>query len=176
MSPRVVLVGPPGAGKSTIGRRLAHALNTSLVDSDALIEAEYGRPCGEVYADLGEAAFREVEAVKVAEALETSGVVSLGGGAVVTESNRELLAHHAVVWIDVSATEGVRRTAAEGTRPVLEADNPMERYQQLLDQRMPLYREVAGYRARTDGRTPQQVVADVLNYLETHSDTHEKDS
>lgn len=175
MSPRVVLVGPPGAGKSTIGRRLAHALNTSLVDSDALIEAEQGRPCGEVYADLGEEAFRELEAIKVAEALETSGVVSLGGGAVVTESNRNLLANHAVVWVDVSLEEGVRRTISDTSRPILAAADPKERYQQLLTERTPLYREVAGYRARTDGRTPQQVVADVLNYLETHSDTHEKD-
>ncbi|MDO5077532.1 shikimate kinase [Corynebacterium sp.] len=176
MSPRVVLVGPPGAGKSTIGRRLAHALNTTLVDSDHLIEEATGRPCGEVYADLGEEGFRELEAGKVAEALGTSGVVSLGGGAVVTEANRDLLAEHCVVWVDVSAEEGVRRTSADDSRPVLAAADPEQRYRQLLQERTPLYREVAGYRARTDGRTPRQVVTDVLNYLETHMDTPGKDT
>lgn len=176
MSPRVVLIGPPGAGKTTIGRRLAHALNTSLVDTDDLIEEATGRTCGEAFTELGEEGFRKLEAVVVEEALGHCGVVSLGGGAVTTPSNRELLAEHSVVWVDMSVAEGVRRTLAENTRPVLAAADPEARYRQLLEERMPLYREVAGYRARTDGRTPRQVVADVLNYLETHSDTPGKDT
>ena len=105
--PRVVLVGPPGAGKTTIGRRLARALNTTHVDSDALIEQDQGKPCGEVYSDLGEEQFRELEAQHVAQALQHDGVVSLGGGAVVTDSTRALLANHEVVWVDVSVEEGV---------------------------------------------------------------------
>lgn len=165
--PMVVLVGPPGAGKSTIGRRLARALSLPLVDSDQLIEEAEAKTCGEVFSELGEPAFRELEAEHVARALMTGGVVSLGGGAVLTESTRELLANHTVVWIDVSPEEGVRRTVAENTRPVLAAADPEAHYRNLLDVRAPLYRGVADHRVRTDQRSPQQSVADILNFLET---------
>lgn len=165
--PKVVLVGPPGAGKSTIARRLSRALSLPLVDSDQLIEKEAGKACGEVFSELGEEAFREVEARHVATALASGGVVSLGGGAVLTESTRRLLTQHDVVWVDVSVEEGVRRTSGDPNRPVLSAADPTEHYRNLLETRAPYYREVAGYRVRTDGRTPQQVVADVLGYLDS---------
>lgn len=164
--PIVVLVGPPGAGKSTIGRRLARALNADLVDSDELIELATGKACGEVFSELGEPAFRELEALHVAEALNHGGVVSLGGGAVLTESTRQLLKEHDVVWIDVSVAEGVRRTAGERTRPVLAADDPVEHYRNLLETRRPLYEEVSTFRVRTNSRSPQQVVAEILHHLE----------
>lgn len=168
-SPRVVLVGPPGAGKSTIGRRLAHALNTTLLDTDVVIEQKHGRPCGEVFSELGEPEFRQVEATIVADALQHDGVVSLGGGAVTTDSVRDLLCQHAVVWIDVSVDEGVRRTQQEPSRPILAAADPRARYIELMTERTPYYQEVSGFKARTDGRSPQKVVADILGYLETNS-------
>lgn len=166
-SPRVVLVGPPGAGKSTIGRRLARALNLPLVDSDDLIAKGEGKPTGEVYSELGEERFREVEAEYVARSLASGGVVSLGGGAVVTESTRTLLQAHTVVWIDVSVEEGVRRTSGNNSRPVLNAEDPVAHYRALLETREPLYREVAMHRVRTDSRPPQRLVAEILNLIES---------
>lgn len=165
--PRVVLVGPPGAGKSTIGRRIASALNLPIVDSDLLIEQSEGKACGEIFSEVGEARFREIEAGCVARALATGGVVSLGGGAILTASTRQLLQRHTVVWIDVSAEEGIRRTANETSRPVLNADDPAQHYRDLLATREPFYREVADYRVRTDQRPPQRVVAEILGIIES---------
>lgn len=165
-APRVVLVGLPGSGKSTIGRRVASALNLPIVDSDVLIEQGEGQACGEVYAELGEGAFRELEIGYVARALATGGVVSLGGGSVVTEEVRALLQRHTVVWIDVSAEEGIRRTADDSTRPVLDGEDREQRYRELVVEREPYYREVATFRVRTDERPPQRVVAEILGFIE----------
>lgn len=166
-APRVVLVGPPGAGKSTIGRRLSSALNLPLVDSDLLIEQGEGKACGEIFAELGEERFRDIEAGYVARALATGGVVSLGGGAVLTESTRRLLEHHTVVWIDVTPEEGIRRTKGDTSRPVLQAEDPEAHYRELLQTREPYYREVADHRVRTDSRPPQRVVAEVLSFIDS---------
>ena len=84
-----------------------------------------------------------------------------------TDSTRELLQAHVVVLIDVSAEEGARRTSRESTRPVLAAEDPVEHYRELVEARKPFYREVANFRARTDGRSPQQVVADILGFLDS---------
>lgn len=165
----IVLVGPPGAGKSTLARRLARALATTHTDTDDLIAARYHKPCGEVFAELGEAAFREIEERLVYDALTGGGVVSLGGGAVTRAGVRERLAEHAVVWVDVSAEEGAARTQAEDNRPILaSADgDSVGRYRELLDAREEFYREVAHIHVRTDHRLPAQVVTEILAALET---------
>lgn len=161
----LVLVGPPGAGKSTIGRRLARALSMELIDTDAIIEERFSKTCGEIFSELGEPKFREIEEEVVAEALQGCGVISLGGGAVLSPRTRDLLADLEVIWLDVSAEEGLRRTQ-DDSRPVLQAADPAARYQQILTDREPLYREVASFKARTNGLSPQKIVTEILSHLE----------
>lgn len=166
MSPRVVLVGLPGSGKTTVGKRLANALHTSAIDTDLMIGEKYGSACGDVFNQLGEAQFRQAEAEAVAEAMETDGIVSLGGGAVLTASNRALLADQRVVYLHVTAQEGVRRTSGDSSRPLLNVSDPAARYEQLLEERAQFYEEVANLLVHSDGKKPQRVVTDILQYLE----------
>jgi shikimate kinase len=122
-------------------------LRCGVVDSDTLLERDNSMSCGELFTLLGEPEFRRREEVYVARALTSDGVVSLGGGAVLSAATRRLLAEHTVVYLRVSAEEGTRRTAHLATRPVLAAADgvktPSERYREILTQREELYQEVA---------------------------------
>ncbi|GAB2695441.1 hypothetical protein GCM10027089_16180 [Nocardia thraciensis] len=164
--PGVVLVGPPGAGKSTIGRKLARELGVDLYDTDAGIEEEAGRSIPEIFAAEGEPEFRRMEERVVRRAiLEHKGVVSLGGGAVLSAATRELLRGRTVVYLEISVAEGLRRTGASTNRPLLAGDDPGAKYRALMRERRPLYREVASIRVRTDGRSPGRVVRNILGKL-----------
>ena len=162
----VILVGPPGAGKSTIGRKLARELGVSLYDTDAGIEEDTGRSIPEIFATDGEPEFRRIEERVVRRAvLDEHGVVSLGGGAVLSEATRELLRGRTVIYLEISVAEGLRRTGASTNRPLLNGDDPGAKYRELMRIRRPLYREVASIRIRTDGRSPGRVVRAVLTKL-----------
>ncbi len=161
MTPVVVLVGPPGAGKTTVGTLLAQRLGVAFRDTDADVVATAGKPIAEVFIDDGEEHFRALERDAVARALrEHDGVLSLGGGAVLSEATRDLLAHHVVALLEVDLSSAASRVGLNRDRPVL-ALNPRAQLKALLEQRMPLYREVAHLSVDTTGRTPDEVV-DVL--------------
>ena len=168
--PTIVLVGPPGSGKSTIGRRLSRALSTRLTDTDEMIEQRMGKTCGEVFSELGEPEFRRIEEQVVAEALTHDGIVSLGGGAVISQATRDLLADHNVVYLEISIAEGVRRTEGNNSRPVLQAADPEARYRALYEARRAFYEDAATFKVRSDERSPQRVVAEILSYLDETCD------
>lgn len=167
MAPKAVLVGMPGSGKSTIGRRLAKALGVPLLDTDAKIVETTGRAVADIFADDGEQEFRRIEEDVVRAALaEHDGIVSLGGGAITSPGVRDALAGHTVIFLEISAAEGIRRTTGGTVRPLLTGGDPAQKYRELMAQRVPLYRRVATMRINTNRRNPGAVV----RYIETRLD------
>jgi shikimate kinase len=161
--PTLVLVGPPGAGKTTVGRVLARRLGVSFTDVDVLIVERAGKPIADMFTDDGEDAFRALEREVVADALAvTTGVLALGGGSVLAASTRERLRGHRVVLLWVGLADGIQRTGMSTARPLLAGVNPRATFKALLDARAPLYREVATLEVDTSRRSANQVARAVL--------------
>lgn len=168
MTPRAVLVGLPGSGKSTIGRRLSKAMGVGYVDTDVLIEQQTGRTIADIFATDGEAEFRRIEEEVIRAALEEhDGVLSLGGGAVTSPGVCAALAGHTVVYLEISAAEGVRRTGGNTVRPLLAGPDRAEKFRELMSKRIPLYRRVATIRVDTNRRNPGAVVRYIVSRLQT---------
>ncbi|MFJ8761404.1 3-dehydroquinate synthase [Streptomyces cyaneofuscatus] len=164
--PLVVLVGPMGVGKSTVGELLAARLGTTYRDTDADVVAEAGKPIAEIFYDEGEDHFRGLERRAVAAALTGhAGVLSLGGGAVLDEATRELLADRPVVYLSMDVDEAVRRVGLGAARPLL-AVNPRRQWRELMDARRHLYEEVARTVVATDENTPEEVAQAIIDELE----------
>ncbi|MFG3405250.1 3-dehydroquinate synthase [Streptomyces sp. NPDC048142] len=164
--PLVVLVGPMGVGKSTVGELLAARLGTTYRDTDADVVAEAGKPIAEIFYDEGEEHFRALErrAVEAAVAGHT-GVLSLGGGAVLDPATRQLLAGRPVVYLSMDVDEAVRRVGLGAARPLL-AVNPRRQWRELMDARRHLYEEVARTVVATDENTPEEVAQAIIDALE----------
>jgi shikimate kinase len=160
--PKAVLVGPPGAGKTTVGELLAARLGVTLRDTDADIEAALGMSVADIFIEKGEDAFRAAERAAVAAALaEHPGVLALGGGAVIDPASRAALGGHTVVYLEVDVSDAARRVGLARDRPLL-IEAPRARLAALLRERRPLYKEVAAVVVDTSGRTPEEVAEDVV--------------
>ncbi len=167
MTPKAVLIGLPGSGKSTIGRRLAKALGVVLLDTDTAIEQTTGRTIADIFAADGEQEFRRIEEEVVREALGShDGVLSLGGGAITSPGVREALSGHTVIYLEISASEGVRRTGGNTVRPLLAGGDRAEKFRALMSERAPLYRRTATIRVNTNRRNPGAVVRHIVSRLE----------
>ena len=164
--PRVVLVGPMGAGKTTVGGLLADGWGVDLRDTDQDIEQAEGRSVSDIFVDSGEQYFREREHAAVLAALsEHTGVLALGGGAVLDERTRMALEGHFVVFLSVGLSDAVKRVGLGHGRPLL-LGNVRSRVKVLLDERTPIYREVADVVVETDGRTAPEVADEVRRAAE----------
>ncbi len=164
--PRVVLVGPPGSGKSTVGGVLAKLLGVTLHDTDSAVEAEQGRTVSDVFVEDGEPAFRALERAEVARALaEENGVLALGGGAPMDRDTERLLLGQTVVFLDVGIADASKRVGFDQSRPLL-AVNPRASWVRLMNERRPVYERVATHRVDTAGRTPEDVATEIVRLLE----------
>ena len=165
MAPLVVLIGPPGAGKSTVGRLVAETLGAPFRDTDTDVEQTAGMAVADIFVLHGEEEFRRHESAAVRLALqEHPGVLALGGGAVLDRNCQEALAGHRVVFLDVTIKDAASRVGFNRDRPLL-LGNPRAQWVRLMEQRRPVYEAVASARVDTDGRTPDEVADEVVRLV-----------
>jgi shikimate kinase len=163
----VVLIGPPGSGKTTVGRALAHLLGVEPHDTDQEIEVQQGRSISDIFLDDGEPRFRELERAEVQASLQSHpGVLSLGGGAVMDPTTAASLTGPTVVFLDVGIADAARRVGFNHSRPLL-AMNPRAQWKAMMDLRRPVYERLATITVLTTGRTPQDIAAEIVRRMET---------
>ncbi|MGH3305835.1 MAG: shikimate kinase, partial [Streptosporangiaceae bacterium] len=157
-----MLIGPPGAGKTTVGTALAARLHVPFTDTDAVVEAVAGKPVGDIFVTDGEPEFRRLERDAVAAALDCrDAVIGLGGGAVMDSETRTRLAGRRVIYLETGFAELAKRVGLDRARPLLIGTNPRAQLKALLDQRLPVYDTLAWLTVGTDGRDPEDIAAEI---------------
>jgi shikimate kinase len=171
-SGHIVLIGAPGAGKTTVGARLAERLGVGFTDTDAVVEAVAGKPVGDIFVSDGEPEFRRLEREAVAATLTSAdgagvvGVVGVGGGAVMDEQTQHRLAGQPVVYLETGFGELAKRVGLDRARPLLIGTNPRAQLKALLEQRLPVYDRLAWLTVSTDGREPDDIAAEIAAAIE----------
>lgn len=164
MSPRIVLIGPMGAGKSTVGSQLAQQLNLDFADTDQLIESDQGKSVSEIFIEDGEAHFRLVEESIVIDALrDQMGVLSLGGGSVMNEEVQKVLSNFEgkKVFLDISLTAVASRVGFDTARPLLMV-NPRQKWSELMSNRRATYETLADIKIDVSDMSVDQVVSKII--------------
>jgi shikimate kinase len=163
--PVVILIGPPGSGKTTVGELLAARLGVGFADTDARIEAAAGKPVSDIFIEDGEPAFREMEREAAAVAIGGhNGVLCLGGGGVLDADTQALLAGQQVVYLETGFAELAKRIGMDRPRPLL-LGNPRAQLKSLLEQRLPVYQRLAVVTVSTDGRSPAEIADEIAGAI-----------
>ena len=163
--PKAVLIGPPGSGKTTVGRALAARLAVGFRDTDDDIVAAVGKPICDIFIEDGEEHFRALERAAVKAALaEHDGVLALGGGSILAAETRELLAGHTVVYLEVGLSAAVERVGLAAARPLLVL-NPRSQLRKLMEERRPLYEGLATITVNTDQGIAEELAARIHEEL-----------
>ena len=167
----VVLIGPPSAGKSSVGALLAAELGVPFADTDDLVAAAAGKPVGDIFVDDGEPVFRELERAAVARGLDAvggagqgGGVLALGSGAVLDPDVRRMIAGRPVVYLEAGFAAVAKRTGMDRPRVVIPG-NPRGMLRAMLEERRPVYAELATITVPTDDMAPEEVAADLAERL-----------